>query len=781
MNMKVILKKLLHDFWLAKGKLLLLIIAASLAIWGISSVVYSYLMSERDFQVNFARTFPADIEILVENYVDGLIEKFLADEQVVDVERREVLGGRMERGDGSWMPFILYGVEDVGEMRMDVFRILEEDAKVPGKILIEQNARFFLEEGQDSIRIQFPQKGEITWRIGGTSHDARLAPARMERAVFAHATSLDLMEPYLRKGERRLLIETKVSTDKKRLQDVAARIKTIGAQAGSKVSVVAIPEPGKHIHQNIVDGISFLQKSMGFILALMGIILLSLILLTWIFPRIGEVGVMKAVGASTQRIFYGYLCVFLMIIAIGLLIGMPLGYKTAILYNNFVAFIQNFEPVRTLLPFSSHVLVIFLSILIPLLVALMPISKAANTTVNEAINKTFYLPNKSIFQFSQKLVATSKIRYGLNNLFRSTQRTLLLLFLIAVGVGLFFTGSNLDYSVEKELEAFAASAYYRLRVRFPKVMTKEELAFLTKLSFVESSSIMMDKKVTYQPPNAAFTETKNIRILSSDHIFKKDFILKGKVDKHCTTCIYICGEAMRQTFEEVDLGTTINLTFSTGETRSFTYSGIFKDLAAIGSPFFLIDDKEVETFNALAFAIKPGFSGTNISNSIDDALLENGIDLLSMIDVNTRMGQLQGHLEPTYLILKVSGIFTVFIGFFGLLIVLNLTIQERTREIGIMKSLGCSRPKIIGLFRMEFLWVTSLAIFLGFLLAIPFTKALCTVLTETVIFLHIPFQNHFQLILASVLFILLIQIVLITLYTRAKIKRNARILLGHQF
>ena len=73
--MKVILWKLIKDFRLAKVKLLLLLLAASLSGWGISSVVYSYFMTERDFKENFARTYPADMTVIVENYTKGLEEK----------------------------------------------------------------------------------------------------------------------------------------------------------------------------------------------------------------------------------------------------------------------------------------------------------------------------------------------------------------------------------------------------------------------------------------------------------------------------------------------------------------------------------------------------------------------------------------------------------------------------------------------------------------------------------------------------------------------------------
>lgn len=780
-EMQVILSKLLRDCWLSKGKLLLMILAASLSSWGISSVVYSYVMAERDFEVNFARTFPADIEIVVDNYQMGLEGILLSDSNVIDVERREVLGGSIKNIRGEWMPLILFGVEDIQNMRLDVFRILEEEAKVPGKVLIETNAKYFLDEERDSIEVQFSNQEVVHLKIGGTSHDARLAPARMERAVFAHATSIDVLEPFLKAGQKRLLVETNNSFDKTALQGVAERLKVLVQQAGSQITFVAIPEPGEHMHQNIVDGISFLQESMGLILAIMGMILLSLILLTWIFPRISDIGVMKAIGASAHRIFYSYVIVLCLIIMLGLIIGMPLGYKTAKFYNGVVAFIQNFEPVVDPLSVHVHLFVILLGLIIPLLIAIMPLLRASKTTVNEAMNKTFYTPNQRFFQFSQYLITGSRLKYCVNNLFRNSRRTLLVICLMAVGMALFFTGSNLEYSVRKELETFAKEAQYRLRVRFSEELKIDSLAFLYDLPFVKSISPMKDKLVTYQPPNAAFTETRPIRILSSKHIIRDDFVIKGKVDKSCQNCLYISGEGMRQEFESLALGQAIELRFGNGEAKSFLFSGIFKDMAAIGSPFFLIDNSELETFNALAFEIKPGFSHSEVNNGVDDALLENGIDMAGMIDVNRRIGQLQGHLEPTYFIIKITGIFTVLLGFLGLLIVLNLTLQERTREIGILKSIGCTFTKTSNLFQLEFLPINFCAILLGLLLALPLTASLCGVLGKTVIYHLIPARSHFLVIVATAILVLALQMISIWIFNWMKIKKGTRSLIGNNF
>jgi putative ABC transport system permease protein len=145
------------------------------------------------------------------------------------------------------------------------------------------------------------------------------------------------------------------------------------------------------------------------------------------------------------------------------------------------------------------------------------------------------------------------------------------------------------------------------------------------------------------------------------------------------------------------------------------------------------------------------------------------------------MEAIMKHLVPTFLIIKIMGIFTIILGLIGLLILLNLTIQERTREIGIMKSIGSSYKKISGIFQQEFVLISLLAIVAGWLIAMPVSIALIDVIAETIIRHPVLLRSDFYLICATVATIFAVQIFLIATHNHFAIKRNARELLDHNF
>ncbi|MEP1095125.1 MAG: FtsX-like permease family protein [Cyclobacteriaceae bacterium] len=783
--MKVILWKLIRDFKHAKGKLLLLLLAAGLSGWGISSVAYGYFMTERDFEENFEQTYPADMTLVVENYRTGLEEVLLSDKNVVDIERREVITARIKNNEDSWMPVIIYALDDLSEMRYDRIKILDDENQVANKLLIDKNAYYFLSEDQKQIELLFKDRDEtVMLDLAGKVHDARQAPARMEGIVYAYATSTEVIGPFLEQGRRRLLIKTNVSSDKGALEVVSKRLKVLCEKEGGKIVSVNIPTPGKHIHQGIVDGISFLQESGGIILSLMGIILLALILLTWIFPQVADIGVMKAIGASTQDIFKSYTLVLIGIVFVGLLVGLPLGYQTAAMYSKAVAFFQNFEVVTDVLPLQFHLIVVFVSMIVPLSFGILPLLRSSKTSVNEAFNKTFYVPHRGFFRISQTLISSTQLKYGLNNLFRHSQRTALTMLLLAVGMALYFTAANVEHSIRVDLRQYAETSPYEIVVALPDKVTRSEVAYLDELEFVDQALAMNTSRVAYFPPNLGNSEFSFVRTLSLDFDVPDSFIVRGEVDKTCSDCVYVGGEEMKKNFEDVPLGTSIELTNVGGEIRTYKFSGVVKDLVVIGAPFLTFDTEVADSFNGLAFKLRPDLPREevlNASNAIDDLFIDNGVNIRALSSVSRRLGGILGHLDPTFLIIKITGIFTIVLGLFGLLIVLNLTIQERTREIGIMKSMGSPFRKISGMFKQEFLLISLFAVVVGAMLAVPVATALIGVIAETIIRHPVAFENDYYTLALTTAVALVAQTLLISLYNRWKIGKNARELLDHNF
>jgi len=157
-----------------------------------------------------------------------------------------------------------------------------------------------------------------------------------------------------------------------------------------------------------------------------------------------------------------------------------------------------------------------------------------------------------------------------------------------------------------------------------------------------------------------------------------------------------------------------------GDGRSFTIAGVTKDFH-FGSmqkaikPVVFLHVGVTHTFRYFSFKVKPG----NIGNTIADlqkkwvALMPGApFEYKFMDDTLKKVYKTEVQLKQASYTATVLSLIIVLLGIIGLV---SLSIQKRTKEIGIRKVLGSSIGGIIALFMKEFL----LVIFIAGLIACP--------------------------------------------------------------
>jgi putative ABC transport system permease protein len=770
-----IIKKLLHDFWLVKGKFFLCVLASLISAWGISSVVYSYLMSTRDFTENYSRSNAAALVVTLKNDSDTLLRVLRSDKNIEAVERREVVNGRIKNSEGNWIPFILFAAEDLNNTAVSKFELLDNRKATPNQVWIEKNSKGFL---KDIVNQEIKFGDILSWKFvsGGFIHDAGMPPSQMEGTVYLY-TTIGYFNQYLPKDVHRYLFSVKnKNADGQQLKNISEVIRERVTSAGGEVVNITIPPPGEHPHQNIVDGVSLLQSTFGGILSLLGIILLSLILLTWLYPQMTDIGIIKTMGASTRMIFTGYLAVLLIIISTGILIGLPLGYQTAKFYNRFIAMLQNFEVVKDPLPFTSHLLTIIPAIIIPVLFSLLPLLKTSKASIHAALNKVFYTPHKILFSVTQKLPGGSRSKYIMNNLFRSNQRTLLMILLLTTGIALFLTSSNLKYSINKDFDDYFKATNYDFVISLKDSV--QDVPVLKKLPFVKEVAFVKRKGVQYQSPLKVYKESRTLVTLSPTYIIDSSLLLSGTLKKDCENCIYI-SQRFAPEFKGITPGTPINIEINK-EGKAFIFSGIIKELTS-GPQFYRFSRDTGIWYREIHIKIQDGFNAMEAATILDDSLLYNNINTDRIYNKLDGAVMLQNHLKPTFIIIQAMGIFTILVGLCGMLIVLNLSIKERLREMGIMKAVGGSVRAVSALFGMEYFIVNCLAAVTGVIAGYGLTWMLANTFGETIVNVAFNASIDWKFLFISLFVLLAIQTLLIVLYSRLKIRKSSAALLNNVF
>ena len=94
---------------------------------------------------------------------------------------------------------------------------------------------------------------------------------------------------------------------------------------GHAVTRTTVPTPGRHPHADQMDAFLFLLSTFGILSFLLGAALAASMVHGLLLEQVREIGIMKALGATTRQIAGLYLGQIAILASISLVLGVPLG------------------------------------------------------------------------------------------------------------------------------------------------------------------------------------------------------------------------------------------------------------------------------------------------------------------------------------------------------------------------------------------------------------------------------------------------------------------------
>lgn len=184
-----------------------------------------------------------------------------------------------------------------------------------------------------------------------------------------------------------------------------------------------------------------------------------------------------------------------------------------------------------------------------------------------------------------------------------------------------------------------------------------------------------------------------------------------------------------QSGEIHELGATISgvqneTLFDSGIGLNQTLSDALREAQAIGSPA----DTEVGFFVATA-RFDPGI-GEEALSALKADLAELGYNAMTTAD---QIGIFQAVIGGIIGVLNAFAVIALIAAGFGIINTLLMSVQERTREIGLMKAMGMGGGRIYSLFSVEAVFIGFLGSVIGALAAMGVGAVANVILAETVI------------------------------------------------
>ncbi|HEX3046154.1 MAG TPA: FtsX-like permease family protein [Bacillota bacterium] len=737
-------RKLRRDLWIARGRMLMMVIAIAVGILGVASILSAYTILNREIRGNYLGTHPASAQLELERVDDSLVEAVRRRPGIAAAEASAAIMSRIEKKPGEWIPLLLFIIPDFKTMGINTFRP-ESGAWPPpeGTILLEKEAAPLVDaKVGDTRRVQTPNGSKRAVIISGLVHDPGLAPAWQEQIAWGYITPATLA--WL--GESSLLNLLKIIV-KDQPYNTAAIERTVGnlafwlKQQGYPVETVRIPPPGKHPHQSQMNAIMTLLIIFSLLALILSAILTTTLIGGLLAGQARQIGIMKAIGARTGQIAGVYLLMVVQLGFIAVIIGLPPGIMIGRGFARVIAQLLNIKLYSVTVPVWVNGLLWVTGILTPLLVALGPILRYTKVTVREAISD-YGISRKSFGAQGGLDLILGKIRgldrtfiLALRNIFRRPGRLLLTLGLLAAAGGLFITSLNVAKGWQASLQEAASKRHYDLEIRLNRPMPAPELfrriARINGVQKVESWSLApaavgrpdgLDIIRTY--PDGGHGSL-SIRSMPYGSRMVQTPLISGRRLKREETGVVVLNHMAVSFYPQANLGDSIHLTVD-GKPVTLRIVGIVREMLTQATAYVT-----PETFqqivgqtgqtNCLRTALKTNRSHllTEITREIDGILEQTNTSIQLEIPVARLDVALNGHVYLFIFALMFMAAVMAVVGALGLMSTMGNNVVERTREFGVMRAIGGRSATIYRNIISEGIFIGLISFLLAVIISAP--------------------------------------------------------------
>lgn len=735
-------KKMIRDFTGNRGRSFLLLISVSVGLFGVTAILGAYSILSRELTANYMNTNPASATVYVGEVTDAALESATNFPGVAEVEARTVMQARVQVG-GDWMPMLLFVINDFEDLRLNTFSRVSGAWPPPtGTMLVERDVPSVLKQNEGgSVLVRMPHGYEEQVQISGIVHDATLAPARQEQSGYGYIT----LETLIALGEAPVLEELRIlfdgNPDAATAEAKALELAKFLKAEGHEVHQLRVPPPHKHPHQSQVTGILFMLLSFAVMAFVLSTILVAAIIAAVLAKQVREIGMMKAVGALSGQISRMYLSILLLLGAISVVIGIPLGIGAAWMFADMVADLLNLEIYSYTIPTWVIGVLTLSGLILPALVALPIVYRGCRLPVHEALGD--FGVKATSFGEGRLDIALGKIRgiglayrMAIRNMFRRRGRLILALTLLTTGGGMFMTALNVSDGWRAMVGRIDTERFYDVEFLLHEAIANDRIeATLNAISDIKNFELWGARAITIaREGNIEVTHTYpdgghgsfSLIGLPSDTKMIRFPLIEGRWLQTGDLNTIVINQGAKSMMPNIQVGEMVTLS-SEGNAKSWRLVGMVEE---VGSP-------AAAYVTSQAYNIAMGTEGTaqlirlstvssdsaarqTLIRNIDSALVDAGISIKKAVPLKLLRTAMGEHVTMLISTLMGAAVLLAAIGTLGLSSTMAMNVIERTRELGIMRATGAT-PKLV----LKTIISESVSIgLMGWILAIPLSLPL---------------------------------------------------------
>ena len=729
MNMK--LRKVISDLRINPGRIILVIFALIIGLWGVGSILVSYTILSRDLNENFVRTNPLHAAITSKDFSRLDLTALRSRPEIETAEFRDFATLRIETHPDDWIPLWLFGVEDFNNFNLA--RIFDQKgnnrpaAPEDGAMLIERDGlRFSDLKAGSPARIRAGSR-VVEVPVSGISFDPAQAPGTQDHLIYAYVNKKTYAEITGEAANQRLLIRFKDVKTKQEVQTAADGLVNYFRSLGMAVDAVKIPKFMEHPHQWQLNTLLFMEESIGFLAFFLGAVLVSQLIAAILAKQIRQIGILKAIGASRFKVFQIYLAMVLVLGVISGAIAIPLAVKFGYGYAHFVADVLNFEVLTTSLPHYMYFYLIAASLLLPVLLSLPAILKGTRISVREALSDYGIQQDAGAkkSKILNKVPLPRNLVLAFENTMRRKKRLAVTVAAMALGVAIFNTGFNVQQSLKDLLSDVNNSMKHDVQVVLINQIPKEEaLKYFGGIDNISRIETWNGGRGAMQ--NMIVSTDAGVGIIALP--YNSDLLafrsIKGRWLSGPTEPEIVMNQEAEEIYDNPAIGSYHTLSVR-GKQLKAKLVGIVDELE---KPKIYMTTEQYDAFanpnhyiNSLMFVAKDKSFDKVIAlkKDIEKAIEPSNLQVLYVMMQAERVKIIYDHLKIIFVTIVFFALLVLVVSAIGMASATSINIMERTREIAVLRAIGATPKIIYNLFVAEGMIVSVISIFLGLLLSWP--------------------------------------------------------------
>ncbi len=762
-------KKLLRDAQTTPGRIALMVLAIAAGVCGLATMLSSYTILSRETTRNYLDTNPPSATLRLDRIDAPLIAAVRRFPGIADAQASAIVGAAVQV-DGKWLPLTVFVVDDFNSLRINtVYREAGAWPPPAGTLLVERDVLPMIDARIGAaVKVRTVDGTQHALSISGTLHDPALPPASRGSTVYAYATPATVAAMGLDGALRQLKL-----TVRDKPLDVDAIEATVAPLAlwlqgqGRVVEQIRIPPPGQHPHQKVMSSILGMLLVFSGVALVLSAVLTATILGGMLAQQARQIGVMKTIGARASQITAMYLAMVFVMGLAATALGSWAGVAAGRAFSGVVLRqILNFTMHSGAVPASIYLLLVVMGVLLPLVVAAVPVLQASRTTVQAAMNdfgnsRQQYVPR---WRWLDRLAWVDRsLLMALRNSVRRRGRLLFILGLLAMAGAMFVSSLNVRKASEQHLVEAAQDRHYDMEILLSRYEAVDQvraiIGAVPGVALVEAWNSSATSKARADGleiervyPDGAHGSLTMTAVPEATAMLRLN-MLEGEWLSPGQPGTVVLNSAALEFFPQAKVGDDISLS-SHGHVTKVRLAGIARQAMSAATAYvapktyfalagqdgraadyrIVMREHDERSIDSVSAAIEVALAKAHIATriSITETMLRKDVD---------------GHFDLLIAALLFIAILMALVGSVGLGSAMSTSVFERSREFGIMRCIGARPGVVLRNVLAEGIFVGLMSVPLAILLALPVSAAIGSFLGTMLFGIGFPLVLSLQAVL----------------------------------